>query len=424
MSVVLRAYRLATAAAEPLAPALLRARARRGKEDPGRLPERLGIASVPRPPGRLAWLHGASVGEGLSLLPLAEALAAADPALDLLVTSGTRTSAELLGRRLPPRAAHQFLPVDGPRAGARFLDHWRPDLAVFAESELWPNLILEARRRGAATALVSARLSPSSLRGWSRAPDAARAVIGGFDLVLAQDDDTAAALARLGGRDDGRLNLKLAGAPLPVDPGVLKETTERLRGRPVLLAASTHPGEEAMTLEVFGFLKDRPERPLLVLAPRHPERGEAVEGLARSQGCVVARRSRDQPLTEAVEVYVADTLGELGLWFRLARAALVGGSLVAGIGGHNPLEPARLGCPVIAGKHVANWRAVYAGLAAVDGVRTVGSTATLAAAFAEAVVDPAPLRAMAARAAGLAARQTGAVETAAQRLLALVAGAA
>ncbi|WP_305793643.1 3-deoxy-D-manno-octulosonic acid transferase, partial [Caulobacter sp. S45] len=144
MSLALAAYRAATTLLEPLAPALLRARMRRGKEDPARLPERLGIASAPRPPGRLVWLHGASVGEGLSLLPLVQALAAADPALNLLVTSGTRTSAELLGRRLPPGAFHQFAPVDGPRATACFLQHWRPDLAVFAESELWPNLILGA----------------------------------------------------------------------------------------------------------------------------------------------------------------------------------------------------------------------------------------------------------------------------------------
>ena len=417
-------YRAATASLEPLAPALLRARARRGKEDLARLSERWGVASCPRPLGRLAWLHGASVGEGLSLLALVEALRAADPALSLLVTSGTRTSAELLGARLPEVARHQFVPVDGPRAAARFMAHWRPELAIFAESELWPNLILEARGQGARTALVSARLSKASLRAWGRAPGAARKLIGGFDLVLAQDDVTAAGLARLGVRDDGRLNLKLAGRPLPYDPAALAELEAGLRGRPLLLAASTHAGEEAMALEVFGFLKDRPERPLLVLVPRHPERGEAVADLARLQGCVVARRSLDQPLTEASEVYVADTLGELGLWFRAARAALVGGSMVAGVGGHNPLEPARLGCPVVSGEHVDNWREVYADLRAERAVRTVASPAGLAGVFAEALVDPADLRAEAARAGALAARRSGAVDPAAARLLALMDGPA
>ena len=373
-----------------------------------------------RPPGRLAWLHGASVGEGLSLLPLIQALSAADPTLNLLVTSGTRTSAELLGRRLPPGARHQFVPVDGPRASGRFLQHWRPDLAVFAESELWPNLILGAREQGARTALVSARLSRASLRAWARAPGAARTLIGGFDLVLAQDAEAAAGLSRLGARDDGRLNLKLAGDPLPVEPTALADLRASLDGRPLLLAASTHPGEEAMALEVFGFLKDRPERPLLVLVPRHPERGEPVEILTRSRGLTVARRAADQPLTGATEVYVADTLGELGLWFRLARAALVGGSLVEGVGGHNPLEPARLGCPVISGPHVDNWRGVYAELAAARAVRVVAGVGGLAGVFAEAVVDPAELRREAARAQAFAAAQGGVVEDAAARLLALL----
>ena len=417
MTFALPAYRALTGAFEPLAPALLRARARRGKEDAARLPERLGHASAPRPPGRLAWLHGASVGEGLSLLPLVEALVAADPALELLVTSGTRTSAELLGRRLPPRARHQFLPVDGPRASARFLDHWRPDLAVFAESELWPNLILGARARGAGTALVSARLSAASLRTWGLAPGAARRLLGGFDLVLAQDDDTADALARLGARDDGRLNLKLAGAPLPTDAAVHSEVSARLDGRPMLLAASTHPGEEALALEVFGFLRGRPERPLLVIVPRHPERGPEVEALSRGQGLVTARRAARQPLTEATEVYVADTLGELGLWFRLARIALVGGSLVEGVGGHNPLEPVRLGCPTVSGEHVANWRAVYDELIAAGGVRMAAGAGGLASAFAEALVDPSALKAEAARASAIAQHRCADVAQAAARLL-------
>ena len=421
MSVALAAYRAATTALEPLAPPLLRARMRRGKEDPARLPERLGITGALRPSGPLVWLHGASVGEGLSLLPLVQALSAAEPALNLLVTSGTRTSAELLGRRLPPGARHQFAPVDGPRASARFLQHWRPDLAVFAESELWPNLILGARRRGARMALVSARLSSSSLRTWSLAPGAARELIGGFDLVLAQDGEAAAGLRRLGGRYDGRLNLKLAGDALPADPAALGELRDRLKGRPLLLAASTHPGEEALALEVFGFLKDRPERPLLVLVPRHPERGEQVEALARAQGLAAARRAADQPLTEATEVYVADTLGELGLWFRVARVAFVGGSLVERIGGHNPLEPARLGCPVISGPYVDNWRGVYAELVGERAVRRVEGVGGLAGGFAEALADPAELRAEAARARAFAAAQGGVVEAAAVRLLALLA---
>jgi 3-deoxy-D-manno-octulosonic-acid transferase len=420
VSVALAAYRAVTAALEPLAPRLLAARARAGKEDSVRLGERLGHAGAPRPAGRLVWLHGASVGEGLSLLPLVEALAAAPDAPALLVTSGTRTSAELLGRRLPPAAIHQYVPVDGPRAAARFLDHWRPDLAVFAESELWPNLILGARQQGARTALVSARLSASSLKGWARAPGAARILLGGFDRVLAQDDETAARLARLGARDDGRLNLKLAGEPLPADPAALADARAAIGERPVLLVASTHPGEEALPLDVFAFLKDRPERPLLVIVPRHPVRGAAIEAQARADGFATARRSARLAPSGAVEVYVADTLGELGLWFRLARLAVMGGSLVERIGGHNPLEPARLGCPVASGPHIDNWRGVYDDLQAERAVRRVEGPATLAAVMAEALADPTELRTEAVRAAAFAARQSGVVAAAATQLQALL----
>ena len=420
MSLALGVYRAATGLLEPLAPSLLRARARRGKEDLSRLPERLGRPVLARPEGRLVWLHGASVGEGLSLLPLVEAMAERDPALTLLVTSGTTTSADLLARRLPERAIHQFVPVDGPRSAAGFLAHWRPDLAVFVESELWPNLLLAARRRGARTALVSARLSKGSLDGWGRFPAAARAVLGGFDLVMGQDDEAATGLVRLGARDDGRLNLKLAGESLPADA----ENLARLRGeigeRPILLAASTHPGEETLLLEVFAWLKDRPERPLLVIVPRHPVRGEGILMEAREQGFVAARRALAEPLTGATEVYVADTLGELGLWFRLARLAVIGGSLVEGVGGHNPLEAARLDCPASAGPHVVNWRSVYAALEVEHAVRRVDGAAALAGVMAEALTDPTALRAEAGRARAFADRESGAVRPAADWLLALM----
>ena len=425
MSLALALYRTITGALEPLAPAILQARVRRGKEDAERLGERLGRPSRARPEGPLCWLHGASVGETLSILPLVEALHAARPELALLVTSGTVTSAELLAKRLPRGVIHQFLPIDAPRASARFLAHWRPDLAVFVESELWPNLLLGLRRWGARTALVSARLSDASLKGWGRAPAAAKLVLGGFDLVMAQDAATAAGLVRLGARDSGRLNLKLIGAPLAADPVALARLRTALGDRPVLLAASTHPGEDELVLEVFAFLKDRPERPLLVLAPRHPVRGEALQALARAQGFRTARQSAGETVAPPedvfpTEVYVADALGELGLWFRLARAALIGGSLVPGIGGHNPLEAARLDCPILTGPHVDSWRSVYQALEAAGGARRVGGGPILAGALAEALTDPAELTAQAARAKAFASGQAGAVEGARDRLLALL----
>jgi 3-deoxy-D-manno-octulosonic-acid transferase len=420
MSWALLAYRGATRLLEPMAPALLRARMRQGKEDALRLQERMGEASLPRPHGKLIWLHGASVGEGLSLLPLVQALTYRDPDLNLLVTSGTATSAELLGQRLPERVLHQFVPVDAPKVAAAFLDHWRPDLAVFVESELWPNLLLAARQRGARTALVSARLSKSSLDGWGRFRGAARMVLGGFDLLMPQDNQTAAGLVRLGGRDDGRLNLKLAGEPLPAEPKALARLQCEIGQRPVLLAASTHPGEESLLLEVFTWLKDLPERPLLVIAPRHPARGKAIAAEAHARGFTAARRACGDLLTPQTEVYVGDTLGELGLWFRMARLAVIGGSLVDGVGGHNPLEAARLECPAASGTHVANWRSVYAALEAEHAVRRVDGAARLAGVMAEALAHPTNLRVEAQRAAAFAARESDAVEHAADRLIALV----
>lgn len=416
----LAAYRLATRVLEPLAVQALKKRARRGKEDPARLGERLGHAGQLRPQGRLVWLHGASVGESLSLIPLINRLQSARPGLQVLVTSGTVASAELLARRLPASVVHQFIPVDTAGAVERFLDHWRPDLGVLVESELWPNLIAIAHERGVKLALLSARLSPKSLSKWAKLPGAAHCVAGAFSLVLAQDDATAAGLQRLGARDDGRLNLKLAAAPLPVDIGLLARERSALDGRPLLLAASTHPGEDELVLDAFAPLALRADRPLLVIAPRHPVRGEAVANLAADRGFKAARRGTGEALTKNVQVYAADTLGELGLWFSLARVALVAGSLKAGIGGHNPLEPAALDCPALSGPHVENWIGVYDDFAAADAVRCVGDARELSAAFVEALDSPAELRAMADRAKVLAGRGSAAADAAATRLLELL----
>ena len=356
MSLALSAYRLGSALIEPLAGPLLRRRAAAGKEDDARLGERLGRAAQPRPDGPLVWLHGVSVGEATSLLPLVEALRRDRPDITLLVTSGTRTAAELLARRLPPGVVHQFAPVDGPRATSAFLEHWRPSLGLLVESELWPNLILQAKARGVRLALISARMTEKSAQGWTRAPGAARRLLRAFDLVLPQDSATAARLTGLGGQVGPLLNLKRVGAPLPCAPEALAAMRKSLDGRPVVLAASTHPGEEALVLEAFAALAVRRPAPLLILAPRHPERGEVVADLARQAGHTVGRRSLGEP---PAAVYVADTLGELGLFFRLADAVILGGGFAAGVGGHNPLEPARLGRVVVSGPEVFNAQAIF-----------------------------------------------------------------
>ncbi len=353
-------YATATALLEPAAGAVLRARARRGKEDPARLGERLGRTSRPRPPGPLVWLHAVSVGESMSLLPLIGALADRRPELTLLVTSGTKTSAELLARRLPPGVIHQYAPVDAPAAVAGFLDHWRPDAGLFVESELWPNLILGARRRGVRLALLSARMTEASAKGWARAPAAARAILEAFDLVLAQEAATEARLRDLGARVGPRLNLKLVGEPLPFDATELARLRDEVGPRKVVLAASTHAGEEATIARAFEWA-DIGEA-LLVVEPRHPERGPAAADALVAEGMSVARRSRGEAPDAKTQAYVADTLGELGLFFRLADVVVMGGSFELGIGGHNPLEPARLGASIVTGPHVFNAQEVYAEL--------------------------------------------------------------
>ncbi|WP_421736345.1 3-deoxy-D-manno-octulosonic acid transferase [Caulobacter sp.] len=387
-------YRLATAALEPVAPLLLKRRASRGKEDADRLNERLARPTLARPAGPLVWLHGASVGESLSILPLVERLRAERPDATVLVSSGTVTSAELLARRLPDGVIHQYVPVDTPGGARRFIGHWRPDLAVFVESELWPNLLLAAKAAGTRLALVSAKLSDKSFDGWRARPFAAHLLFSGFDLILAQDARAAERFASLGGAVAGEADLKFGAAPLPVDEAELARLTAEFAGRAVLLAASTHPGEDEIVLDAFAAL---PVRPRLVIVPRHTERGPAIVEMARTRGLTASLRSAD-PAAPTAEVLVADTLGELGLWFRLADLALVAGSLVPGVGGHNPLEPARLSCPIVSGPHVENWLTAYAELSAVDGL-ALADAGVLGHRLAAALADPAPGKARAERAA-------------------------
>ncbi len=378
----LQLYALTAAALEPLTPWLLRRRARRGKEDPARMGERRGFAGRPRPEGPLIWLHGASVGEALSMVPLIERLRAERPDAIVLATTGTRTAAEVLASRLPPEAIHQFVPLDTPQAAARFMAHWRPGLAIFVESELWPNLLAAATTSGARLALASARITAKSARGWSRAPGAARAVIGAFDLILAQDAASSERILAMGGRVDGLLNLKDDATPLPVNEAALTALRGQVGDRAVVVAASTHPGEERLMADAVAALE---RAPLLVIAPRHPARGEEIVGALRD--IKVARRSRGEVIGADTAVYLADTLGELGLSYRLADVCVMGGSLTVGGGGHNPLEPARLGATIISGRHVANFQGVYAAMTDAGAAVTVDGPAELSAVLARLLVD-------------------------------------
>jgi 3-deoxy-D-manno-octulosonic-acid transferase len=402
-------YRTLTRPLAPLAAVYLAQRRHRGKEDPARVRERRGLAGAARPPGPLVWIHAASVGEATAVLGLIERLLTLQPELAILVTTGTVTSAHLLEKRLPARARHQFVPADVPHWVARFLDHWHPDLALWVESELWPNLVLATHARGIPMVLVNARLSARSYRRWRRWPRLIKPVLGAFDLCLAQDQSQAARFRSLGARAVAMVgDLKAAAEALPFDGSELLRLGAVVGSRPVWLAASTHAGEEEIAAQVHRDVVANHPGLLTIIVPRHPARGEAIGAMLRAQGLGTARRARGEPITNKTDIYVADTMGELGLFYRLARIAFIGGSLVAK-GGHNPFEAARLGCAVLHGPDMSNCAAMAAALAAGAAAETVTGAATLAQAVSALLGDR---RLQAARA---AAGSTAAGATAAGR---------
>ena len=358
---------------------ILQRRLAEGREDPERIGEREGRASLPRPDGRLIWFHAASVGESLSLLEVIRRLGEHDKALNFLITTGTVSSAGILAARLPDRCQHQFVPLDiGPFVQS-FLDHWHPDLAVWTESEFWPGLILSTEARGIPVVLVNARMSERSARRWRWLPGAARRIVSAFRAVQAQDDVTAAALRDLGVPPE-RLavtgTLKEGMPPLPCNEVERVRLSRKIGDRPVWAATSTHPGEEEIVAEAQARASQSVLRLMVILAPRHAERGDAIAAALRARGCNVAQRSAGQDPQPETTVYLADTLGELGLWYRLAPVSFVGGSLVDK-GGHNPFEPAALGSAIIHGPHVRNFADIYARLDAAGAARQVRDVTTL-----------------------------------------------
>ena len=297
MSTLPALYRALTATAAPVVARYLDARCRRGKEDPERLGERFGAASLPRPPTPLVWLHAASIGEANSVLALIERIVAERPAAEVLMTTGTVAAARLIAPRLPPRARHQFVPVDLPGAVERFLDHWHPDLAIWVESELWPNLVLATGRRSIPLVLANARLSARSLAGWRLLPGLVRPVLRAFALCLAQDDIQAERFRRLGAASVTSVgDLKSAAAPLAANPGALDRLRREVGERTRWLAASTHAGEEEIAAAAHRRLAARHPGLLTIVAPRHPVRGLAIAEARRAQGLQVARRGAGEPV--------------------------------------------------------------------------------------------------------------------------------
>jgi 3-deoxy-D-manno-octulosonic-acid transferase len=404
----LMTYRVLSAAAQPLAPMMLKARQRRGKEPADRLLERRGRTNIDRPDGALVWVHAASVGELASVLPLIERIAARE--VSVLVTTGTVTSGGLAEERLPVGVIHQFVPVDVPRYVRRFLDHWRPDLALFVESDLWPNRIIEASRRNVPMIMVNGRLSSRSFQRWGVLPAAITNLLRRFDLCLARSGDDAERLSSLGApRIVTAGDLKLDVPAPPCDDAKLSALHDAIGDRPVIAAASTHEGEESAMIAAHVRLRRQFPGLLTLIAPRHPERGPSVTVLAGAAGLKARLRTRRELPTQATDIYVADTVGELGLIYRLAPVVFVGGSLVKH-GGQNPIEPAKLGAAILHGPHVWNFAEIYAALDAAHGAEQVDDIAGLTAGIAALLTQPLARQLLADKARGTIANLSGALE--------------
>ncbi len=331
-------------------------RKKNGKEDLARFNERLGKASLPRPKGKLIWMHGASVGESVSMLPLIHRLLEVYPDAHIMVTTGTTTSAEIMAKRLPERAFHQYFPLEHPLHAARFIRHWKPDLALWFESEFWPAMLSALKKRNIPIILVNGRISNKSFRRWQQFEFVIKEILDCFTLCLGQSDEDTYRLKVLGAKNTASLgNLKYAGLPLPVDENKKEDLQKQFEGRTVWLVSSTHEDEET---KIGRFLKDLSKKVpnlLTVMVPRHPHRGvEIKEKLEKEYGLNVSLRSSDEKISKKTDVYIADTIGELGIFYELIDVVFIGGSLIPH-GGQNFMEPSRYRDAVIVGPHMHNF---------------------------------------------------------------------
>lgn len=385
---MLKLYRFLTFLIHPLLPLYLKRRAGKGKEDPSRIGERLGCPSVPRPSGKLLWFHAASVGEAMSVLPLIRSMSQQYPEARFLLTTVTVTSARISAQRLPEAAVHQFAPLDTPQALRRFLKHWKPDTAFWVESELWPNMLLMTKKTGCPLFLINARISERSMKRWFRLRSLAQAMLESFTLILAKSETDARRFRNLGAeRVEVKGNLKFSAPPLEADSKTVGAMLSQIGDRPVWLAASTHAGEETLVASVHQGLKESFPSLLTIIVPRHNQRGEEIADGLRAGGLQIALRSKQEELTPETDIYIADTMGELGVFYRIAGVVFIGGSLVPH-GGQNPFEPARLDCAILYGPHMENFTEFCDELEAAQGAVRVHNATELSARIGDLLRDP------------------------------------
>lgn len=372
----LTTYRIAGAVMAPFSGSFLRYRAKAGKEDPERRRERIGYASKPRPAGPLVWFHAASVGESMAILPLLQRLESLG--INIVLTTGTVTSAEIVRDRLSPGIIHQYVPMDIKSMVQRFLNHWQPDLAIFAESEIWPMTILELSARRIPLILVNARLSDRSYKRWRKYHGLAEALYENMAHVIAQSDIDGRRFQELGAkRVTVSGNLKVDTGLPPCNKADLATLKSQIGDRPVWIAISTHRGEEDLVADVHINLQKHHPGLLTVIVPRHPARGDEVMSLLLNKDLNVARRSHGQPVLADTDIFLGDTIGEMGLYLATGEVAFVGNSLST-VGGHNPLEPAVTGTAILSGPQVQNFRSSYEALIESGGARLVRDADMLA----------------------------------------------
>ena len=354
-------YRCGTYLFMPVIWFFMGVRKKKGKEDISRFGERAGVSRVKRPAGRLVWFHGASVGETLSMYPLINKILEKDKTVNVLVTSGTRTSAKILGDTLPERVFHQYIPIDYYPYVKRFIAHFKPDVAIWFESEFWPNLMKEAHDNGTKMILVNGRISDRSFSRWKILKGVAEKILSLFDLIIAQSRESRERLSILSGKKvEYYGNIKFAAlGKMDIDKEKAVAFAESVKDRHVFLAASTHPGEEEKIIRVHSLLKKEFPDIITVIIPRHPNRSEKIVGILDASGLSYRVRSRGDKADAGVDIYLADTMGETALFYSLCKVVFVGGSLVK-FGGQNMIEPMYAEDAVLVGRNTFNFRDIVA----------------------------------------------------------------
>ena len=326
-----------------------------GKEDTKRFNERIGRPTKERPEGKLIWFHGASVGESVSMLPLINRLLETSEDTHVMVTTGTTTSAEIMGKRLPERAFHQYITIDNPAFTKRFVKYWQPDLVLWFESDFWPAMLSTIKKKNIPLILVNGRISNKSFKRWQQFDFICKELLGCFTFCLGQSEEDAYRLRVLGAKNSACLgNLKFAGLPIPVDEEKKAEITKQIGNRRIFCISSTHENEEYLLGKHCKRLFEKHPDVLVLIAPRHPQRGEEIKKQLTDLGLTVSLRSANEKITAKTQVYIADTIGELGIWYGISPIVFIGGSLVPH-GGQNFMEPSRLKDAVIVGPYMHNF---------------------------------------------------------------------